>query len=125
MVVVKKNISKEKGEVRLLDEVRYFFFITNEWANEAAEVVFEGNDRCDQENLLAQLKGGCRALKAPLDTLESNWAYMVMTALAWNLKAWWALQLPAQPGRWQERHRAERQWLVGLAFKTFVQALVP
>ena len=32
-----------------------------------------------------------RALSAPVDNLYSNWAYMVMTALAWNLKAWWAL----------------------------------
>ena len=39
--------------------------------------------------------------------LESNWAYMVMTALAWNLKAWWALLLPEEPGRWQEKHRTE------------------
>jgi hypothetical protein len=29
-----------------------------------------------------------------VDNLESNWAYMVMTALAWNLKAWWGLMLP-------------------------------
>jgi Transposase DDE domain group 1 len=124
MIVVKKNISREKGEVRLFDEVRYFFYITNDWVSEPDEVVFSANDRCDQENLLAQLKGGCRALRAPVDNLESNWAYMVMTALAWNLKAWWALQLPAQPGRWQERHRADRQWLLGLEFKTFVQAFV-
>jgi hypothetical protein len=26
MVVVRKNISKEKGELRLLDEIRYFFY---------------------------------------------------------------------------------------------------
>ena len=58
-----------------------------------------------------------------MDTLESNWAYMVMTALAWNLKAWWALLLPETPGRWQRRHRAEKQWVLGLEFKTFVSAL--
>ena len=39
-----------------------------------------------------------RALHAPVDNLVSNWAYMVMTALAWNLKAWWALSLPEPPG---------------------------
>jgi hypothetical protein len=65
-----------------------------------------------------------RALKAPLDTLESNWAYMVMTAVAWDLKAWWALQLPEEPGRWQEKHRAEKRWVLRLEFKTFVQAFV-
>ena len=124
MIVVRKNISKEKGDVRLLDEIRYFFYITNDRESHTADVVFSANDRCDQENLVAQLKGGCRALYAPVDNLVSNWAYMVMTALAWDLKAWWALMLPVSPGRWQERHRAERAWVSGLEFKTFVQAFV-
>ena len=124
MVVVRKNLTKEKGELRLHVEIRYFFYITNDWVSEAAEVVFCANDRCDQENLLAQLKGGCRALKAPLDSLESNWAYMVMTALAWDLKAWWALSLPEGPGRHQEPYRADKLWVLGLEFKTFVQAFV-
>ncbi len=124
MVVVRKNISVERGEQALFDEIRYFFYITNEWVSEVAEVVFAANDRCDQENLLAQLKGGVRALKAPVDNLESNWAYMVMTALAWNLKAWWALTLPEAPGRWQEQHRTEKRWVLGLEFKTFVQVFV-
>jgi len=124
MVVVRKNITREKGEVRLFDEVRYFFYITNDWVSEAAEVVFAANDRCDQENLLAQLHGGVRALKAPADTLESNWAYMVMTALAWNLKAWWALALPEPGGRWGEKRGEEKAWVLGLEFKTFVNAFV-
>jgi hypothetical protein len=124
MVVVRKNISREKGEVRLYDEVRHYFYLTNDWVSEADALVVCANDRCDQENLLAQLKGGCRALRAPVDNLESNWAYMVMTALAWNLKAWWALLLPEQPGRWQERHRAQKAWALGLEFRTFVQAFV-
>ena len=50
-------------------------------------MVFEANDRCNQENLIAQLAGGVRALSAPVDNLHSNGAYMVMTALAWNLKS--------------------------------------
>jgi hypothetical protein len=124
MVVVRKNITRAKGEVRLFDEIRYFFYITNDWSSEASEIVFTANDRCDQENLLAQLHGGVRALKAPSDTLESNWAYMVMTALAWNLKAWWALALPEPAGRWQRQRREEKQWVLGLEFKAFVQAFV-
>jgi hypothetical protein len=124
MVVVRKNITKEKGEVALFDEVRYFFYITNEREASADEIVFSANDRCNQENLIAQLKGGVRALQAPVDTLESNWAYMVMTALAWNLKAWWALSLPAPPGRWQERHREQKQWVLKLEFRTFLNAFV-
>ena len=124
MVVVRKNISKEKGERRLADEIRYFFFITNEWVPTPAEIVFGGNDRCNQENLLAQLHSGCRALTAPLNTLESNWAFMVMTALAWDLKAWWALRLPEGVGRHRAAYRADKQWVLRLEFKTFVQAFV-
>lgn len=101
MVVVRKNLSVAKGEQVLFDDVRYFFYITNDWVSEADEVVFGANDRCHQENLLAQLHGGVRALRAPVDNLTSNWAYMVMTALAWDLKAWWALLLPEAPGRWR------------------------
>jgi hypothetical protein len=124
MVVVRKNLSRLKGEQVLFDEIRYFFYLTNDWTPEADEVVFTANDRCDQENLLAQLKGGVRALRAPLGNLESNGAYMVMTALAWNLKAWWALTLPEEPGRWQQRHREEKAWVLGLEFKAFVNAFV-
>lgn len=124
LIVLKKNISVEKGEQLLFDTIVYFFYITNDWVSEADEIVFSANDRCNQENLLAQLHGGVRALRAPVDNLESNWAYMVMTALAWNLKAWWALKLPARPGRWQEKHRAEKHWVLGLEFKTFVNAFV-
>jgi hypothetical protein len=124
MVVVRKHISKEKGELRLYDEIRYFLYITNDWFAEANEIVFCANDRCNQENLHAQLHGGCRALAAPVDNLESNWAYMVMTALAWDLKAWFALMLPEGVGRHQESYRADKLWLLGLEFKTFVQAFV-
>lgn len=123
MVVVRKNITKEKGEIRLQDEIRYLFYITNDWVSEAHEIVFCANDRCHQENLLQQLKNGLHGLKAPLDNLESNWAYMVMTSLSWSLKAWAALRLP-EGGRWGEKYRAEKWWLLGLEFKAFVNAFV-
>jgi hypothetical protein len=123
MVVVRKNISQEKGEQRLLDEIRYFFYITNDRESSAAEIVFGCNDRCDQENLLAQLAGGVRALAAPVDNLVSNWAYMVMVSLAWTLKAWAALLLPVKR-RWHEKHQAQRRTLLRMEFKTFVNAVV-
>jgi hypothetical protein len=124
LVVVRKNISVEKGEQALFAEVRYFFYITNEWEKEADAIVFSANDRCHQENLIEQLKNGAQALKAPSDTLESNWAYMVMTALAWNLKAWLALALPEKPGRWHFKHQEEKRRVLSWEFKKFVQALV-
>jgi len=123
MIVVRKNISKEKGGVWLLDLYRYFFYITNDWVSDAEEIVFSANDRCHQENLIEQLHNGVPALIAPLKTLESNWAYMVMTALGWNLKAWAALCLP-ESGPHAKKHRAEKLWLLGLEFKAFMRVLI-
>jgi hypothetical protein len=124
MVVVRKNITKEKGEVVLFDEdVRYFFYITNDAEMDACEIVFDANSRCNQENLHAQLKGGVGALKSPTNTMESNWAWMTMASLAWNLKAWWALMLP-EAGRWRERHKAEKTRVLRMEFRTFVDAFI-
>ena len=123
MVVVRKDIAHEKGQRRLFDEVRYFFYITNDWESDAEDVVFEANARCDQENLIAQLAGGVRALSAPVDNLLSNWAFMVMTALAWNLKAWWALCLP-EDRRWREKHRSEKHRVLRMEFRTFLNAFI-
>ena len=111
------------GRLRLFDKIRYFFYITNDRESTAAEVVFSCNDRCHQENLIEQLSNGPRALRAPVDNLLSNWAYMVMTSLAWNLKAWWALWLP-EKGRWVEKHRQEKQQLLKMEFRKFVNYLV-
>src|SRR4051812_40269031 len=77
----------EKGGVRVEDQVRYFYYLTNERGWPAAEVVHFANDRCNQENLIEQLKNGVGAMRLPVNTLESNWAYMVIGALAWSLKA--------------------------------------
>ena len=91
MVVLRKNLSMEKGEQVLFDEIRYFFCITNDRRKTAEQIVFFANDRCNQENLIGQLKSGINALRAPSDSLISNWAYMVIASLAWNLKAWYGL----------------------------------
>jgi hypothetical protein len=124
MIVVRKNLAVEAGQQRLYDDYRYFFYLTNDWKSSPAEIVFQANDRCNQENLHAQLKGGVRALQAPLDTLDSNGAYMVMVALAWNMKAWFALWPQENSGRWQERHRQEKQTVLRMEFKTFVNAFM-
>jgi hypothetical protein len=124
MIVVRKNLAVEKGQERLFDDYRYFFYLTNDWKSTPAELVFRANHRCNQENLHAQLKGGVRALQAPVDTLESNWAYMVMVALAWNLKAWWALWPQESPGRWAARHRQEKETVLRMEFKTFINAFL-
>jgi hypothetical protein len=64
-----------------------------------------------------------RALHAPVNTLNANWAYLVMASLAWTLKARCALDLPVSP-RWSEKHNAQRKRLVGMEFRTFRQAFI-
>ena len=71
-----------QGQRKLFDDARCFFFITNDFRKSAAEIVLEANNRCNQENLFAHLKSDMHALSAPVDTLASNWAYMVMASLA-------------------------------------------
>lgn len=103
--------------------------------------MFEANVRCNQENLIAQLKGGVQAPAMPVAALVSTWAYMVMASLAWTLKAWVALSLPepgiragganhpagANPGataRWAARRREEKRRVLTMEFKRFVNACI-
>jgi hypothetical protein len=116
IVVIRKNLSVEKGDQCLFDDVRYFFYMTNDWDTSA-------NERCNQENLIGQLKNGVRVLHAPVDNLLSNWAYMVIASLAWTLKAWFALSLP-EKGRWAIKHSSEKRSVLKMEFKTFLNAFM-
>ena len=115
MVVVRKNISRMKGELCLMDELRYFFYITTRRDLSAAEVVRLANARCDQENVIEQLKNGVNALRVPVYDLVSNWAYMVMAALAWNLKSWFAMMMHL---------KSDRRKYVAMEFKRFIREMI-
>ncbi len=123
VVALRKNLSVTRGDNVLFDEYRYFFYITNDRALTADDVIGEARQRCNQENLIAQLKGGVRALHAPVNTLNANWAYMTMASLAWTIKAWCALLLPVTP-RWADRHNEQRRRLLTMEFRTFQAALI-
>ena len=98
-----------------MDDIRYFFYVTNDEKMTTEEVVYQANERCNQENLIEQLKSGIGALRAPVNDLVSNWAYMVIASLAWSLKAWFGLTLP----------RAEdREAVLAMEFKRFLNALI-
>ena len=114
VVIVRKNISVQRGEAALFDEIRYFFYITNRTDN-AERIVGLANGRCDQENVIEQLKNGVNAMRMPVQDLVSNWAYMVMAALAWNLKAWYGLLTP---------NRERGLELVKMEFRQFLSAIV-
>jgi hypothetical protein len=124
LVIVRKNLRVyDPQQGRLFETYCYFFYLTNDWTSTPQQIVFSANDRCQQENVIAQL-AAVRALHAPVDNLLSNEAYMLMTALAWNLKAWLALSLEVKPGRGHEVQQAQKSKLLGLEFRTFVNYLL-
>lgn len=117
VVVLRKNISRMKGEAVLIDEIRYFFYFTTYSADThtSAQIVELANDRCDQENIHGQLKSGINALHAPAGDLHSNWAYMLIAALAWNIKSWHAMMM----------HRGhDRHGFIRMEFKRFLDTVI-
>ena len=114
LVIVRKNISVQRGEQALFDEIRYAFYLTNR-KDAAEKIVGLANGRCDQENVIEQLKNGVNAMRMPVNDLLSNWAYMVMAALAWNLKAWYGLLVP---------NRERGIQVVRMEFRRFLNAMI-
>ena len=147
VVVVRKNLSVEKGEQVLFDDIKYFFYLTNDAKSDREALAIKANGRCNQdprgglaprprvrrrgsqvqpampEKLIEQLKNGVHAMRMPVGDLVSNWAYMVMASLAWTLKAWFALLLP-EHGRWKEKYRSEKKSVLLMEFRGFVNALI-
>ena len=123
LVIARKTIRVTKGQELLLPETRYFFYISNLRDVDAREIVREANQRCNQENLNSHLKSGVHALRAPLKTLLSNWAYMVMTSLAWSFKAWFAMLTPVNVAT-EVSDRAVAKRLLTMEFRTFVNNLM-
>jgi hypothetical protein len=125
LIILRKNLEvNDPRQGRLFDDdYCYLFYLTNDQNSTPAQIVFSANDRCQQENVLAQL-GAARALHAPVDNLLSNGAYMLMTALAWNLKAWLALSLSAEQGEKLVEHKALKHRLLGIEFRTFVNSFL-
>jgi hypothetical protein len=126
MVVVRKAVQNTSGQQHLFDEGIYFFYITNEARSACSprQVVFHANDRCGQENDISQLHA-CGALAAPLDNLESNWAYMVIASLSWTLKCWSGLLVRPQGTSQQKARQAElKQRIIRMEFHTFRQTII-
>ena len=115
LVILRKTIDVKRKDRVEERQVRYLFYITNRKDLRPEEVVGLANDRCDQENVIEQLKNGVNAMRMPVQDLDSNWAYMVMAALAWNLKAWYGLLVPDRERGWE---------LVPMEFRRFLHAII-
>ena len=115
VIALRKNISRARGEHVLLEEVRYFFYITTLTEEPAEQIVDLANERCDQENVIAQLKSGVNALRVPLYDLVSNGAYMICAALAWNIKSWFALMM---------HRKNDRRDYIRMEFRRFLNTII-
>lgn len=126
VVVLRKEVTVTRGQQKLFDDRPYFFYISNAPAStkSARQIVFAANDRCDQENIISQLKA-CGALAAPLDSLVSNWAYMAIASLAWSLKIWSALVIqPRGPEPAKQQQAETKRRVLRMDFHTFCQRLI-
>jgi hypothetical protein len=115
VVGVRKLIREERGQTVLGYQTRYHFYITNDRSQSAQQIVRFALERCNQENVIAQLKSGTQALGMPSGSMVSNWAYVVAAALAWNLKAWLGLLT---------RGAAARRDIVRCEFKRFLTSYI-
>ncbi len=117
MIVLRKKIRVTEGQLRLEDEVRYFFYVTNVSKSRLSTraVVRENNARCQQENVIEQLKNGVQATRLPVREFYANWTYLVIAALAWNIKAWAGLLLPEEMGA---------RTLLRMEFRRFLNEIV-
>lgn len=126
MVAVRKEIDVKRGQHLLFDKEKYFFYISNEPTSEVSsrEVISGGNRRCNQENTISQLKA-CGALSAPLDTLDSNAAYMLFASLAWTLKLWSGMMIQVKGNENQKRVRREsRNRIIKMEYWTYLNSLI-
>jgi hypothetical protein len=81
----------------------------------AEQVVGLANGRCNQENIIGSLKSGINALRVPLYDLVSNWAYMVIACLAWNIKCWFAMTM---------HRKVDRAHYIRMEFGTFFDTII-
>jgi len=54
-------------------------------------------------------------MRMPTSDLNSNWSYMVMAALAWNLKAWFGSLMP---------NRARGREVLKMEFRRFLHTFI-
>lgn len=104
LIVRRQLIEHRQGQCFLLEEYRYRYVVTNlpadSWSPE--DVLDATYQRCDQENLIAQMGSGLAAWRMPVAEFSGNCAWLEIARLAWNIGKWIAqLVLPAEVVRWE------------------------
>lgn len=102
-LVIRRQKIEESKQGELFTFYRYRFAITNlpqsYSAHRVLNIVYQ---RCDQENVIEQLKNGVSAMKMPAASFAANSAYLTCARMAHNFKAWLAmLALPEEVMRWE------------------------
>lgn len=103
LIIRRQRIEHHKGQQHLFDEYRYRYIVTNLPASVSTQDVVDLTyERCDQENVIAQLGSGLAAWRMPVADFDGNSAWLEIARLAWNLGKWLAqLVLPDEVVRWE------------------------
>ena len=115
VVALRKNISKMKGEHVLFDEIRYFLLHHDPHGSQrrGSGPVRQRALRPGEHHRAAQERRQRAA--GPLYDLVSNWAYMVIAALAWNIKSWFALMM---------HRKSDRSEYIRMEFRRFIHSII-
>jgi hypothetical protein len=91
MFVVRQLKEKLIGGLLEGEFYKYFQYITTFENEDAGELLKLIRKRFNHENKIEQLANGVHAFKMPAKEFNANWAYMVIAAMAWNMKCWFGL----------------------------------
>jgi hypothetical protein len=106
IIIIRSLVRHENPrQSTLFDIYDYRFVITNLPPSlTPSDVVDLTYQRCDQENLIAQLGSGVAMWHLPAREFGANEAWLELTRLAWNLMKWVALlALPLETLRWEQK----------------------
>jgi hypothetical protein len=103
LAIRRQLIEHREGQRSLFEEYRYRYIVTSLPASVSTQDVVDLTyERCDQENMIAQLGSGLAAWRMPVAEFDGNSAWLEIARLAWNLGKWIAqLALPAEVVRWE------------------------